>query len=129
MHTQPDIHMRGGARTYAAIIKQTGTNAPTATVLVNTLGKEVVWTRDNEGGYTATATGALSATKTIATGFGDGSSGALIPLSYTTKGYYQVSPQASTDTFSLFTFADLDYTAKELSDIGGSIYVEVIVYP
>ena len=43
-------------KVYTALLNQTGTNAPVVTVLENTLGYDIVWSRVNAGGYTATAT-------------------------------------------------------------------------
>ena len=65
----------GGASydVYTAILTQTGTSAPTATVLENTLGGTVVWTYNAEGSYIGTLTGAFTADKTaIFTGGFDG---------------------------------------------------------
>lgn len=53
-----------GAKKYIALLTQTGTNAPTATVLENSLGGTVVWTRTGAGDYLGTLTGAFSQTKT-----------------------------------------------------------------
>ena len=50
---------------YTALLTQTGTNAPVATVLENTLGGTVVWTRDSAGFYTGTLAGAFTVSKTI----------------------------------------------------------------
>ena len=49
---------------YTALLTQSGTDAPVATVLENTLGGAVVWTRDTDGTYVGTATGLLTANKT-----------------------------------------------------------------
>jgi hypothetical protein len=46
------------------LITQTSTNAPTATVLRNSIG-DVVWTRSNTGEYVATLANAFTASKTI----------------------------------------------------------------
>ncbi len=55
-----------GVKVYRALLTQTGTDAPVATVLENTLGGTVVWTRDDTGLYTGTLAGAFpSATKTV----------------------------------------------------------------
>ena len=43
-------------KVYTALLSQTGTDAPVATVLENTLGYDIVWSRLNAGGYLATAT-------------------------------------------------------------------------
>lgn len=51
-------------KSYVASITQTGTNAPVATVLENTLGGTVVWTRTIAGQYVGTLTNAFTANKT-----------------------------------------------------------------
>ena len=52
-----------GAKVYRALLTQTGTDDPVATVLENTLGGEVVWARTSTGIYKATLTGAFPADK------------------------------------------------------------------
>lgn len=49
---------------YTALLTQTGTDAPVATVLQNTLGGTVVWTRADTGQYAATLTGVFLDNKT-----------------------------------------------------------------
>lgn len=51
-------------KVYAALLTQSGTDAPVATVLENTLGGTIVWTRNTIGNYTATLTGAFTLNKT-----------------------------------------------------------------
>jgi hypothetical protein len=41
-------------KVYTALLTQTGTNAPVATILENTLGVNIVWTRLSTGFYRAT---------------------------------------------------------------------------
>jgi hypothetical protein len=41
-------------KVYTALLSQSGTDAPVATVLENTLGGDIVWTRDMAGQYTGT---------------------------------------------------------------------------
>ena len=48
---------------YTALLSQSGTNAPVATVLENTLGGTVVWTYSSAGSYRATLAGAFPANK------------------------------------------------------------------
>ena len=43
-------------KVYTALLTQSGTNDPVATVLENTLGYDIVWSRLNAGGYIARAT-------------------------------------------------------------------------
>jgi len=52
-------------KVYTALMTQTGTDAPTATVLENTLGGTVVWAYVSQGSYTATLTGAFTLNKTV----------------------------------------------------------------
>lgn len=54
-------------KVYTALLSQTGTSAPTATVLENTLGGDVVWTRFSIGTYRATLSGAFVTNKTFIT--------------------------------------------------------------
>lgn len=49
---------------YVALLTQSGTDAPAATVLNNTLGGEVVWTRANAGAYYGTLQSRFTADKT-----------------------------------------------------------------
>lgn len=56
-----------GVKVYRALVTQTGTSAPTVTVLENSLGA-VVWARADTGTYTATLTNAFVANKTWAKG-------------------------------------------------------------
>ena len=48
-----------GYTLYTALLTQTGTNAPVATVLQNTTGGTLTWTRQSAGNYTVTASSAL----------------------------------------------------------------------
>lgn len=52
-------------KVYTALITQSGTAAPTAIVLENTLGGTVVWTRSSTGIYLGTLTGAFTLDKTF----------------------------------------------------------------
>ena len=52
-------------KVYTALISQSGTNAPVATVLENTLGGTVVWTRIGTGQYEATLSSAFTVDKTV----------------------------------------------------------------
>ena len=52
---------------YVALLTQSGTDAPVATVLENTLGGTVVWTRNDAGDYSCTLTGAFTEDKTAIT--------------------------------------------------------------
>lgn len=62
-------------KVYSAILVQTGTDAPVATVLENTLGTNVVWSRSGAGNYIATNS-LFSSVNTI--GFAGGHNGSNI---------------------------------------------------
>jgi hypothetical protein len=68
-------------KVYTALLSQSGTNAPVATVLENTLGGTVVWSRNVTGAYTATLTGAFTTNKTFIN-ISNTSAGANPPLNY-----------------------------------------------
>jgi hypothetical protein len=51
-------------KVYTALLTQSGTDAPVATVLENTLGGDVVWTRDNIGQFIVTSNNLFTAYKT-----------------------------------------------------------------
>jgi hypothetical protein len=56
----------GGYPVYTALLNQSGTEAPVATILKNTTGKTFTWTRQSAGNYTVTASSALfTVNKTI----------------------------------------------------------------
>jgi len=61
---QTDPANVSGYLKYVAILTQSGTAAPTATVLENTLGGTVVWTREGVGFYVGTLVGAFVVDKT-----------------------------------------------------------------
>lgn len=54
-----------GVKVYRALMTQTGTNAPTATIIENTLGGTISWAYTSTGSYTGTLTGAFTANKTL----------------------------------------------------------------
>ena len=61
-----DLGGGGGASylVYVALLSQSGTDAPVATVLENTLGGAVVWTREGGGEYVGTLASAFTENKT-----------------------------------------------------------------
>jgi len=58
-----------GVKVWAGILAQSSTNAPTATVIYNTLGGAVAWTRISTGVYRGTQAGAFTSNKTICMAF------------------------------------------------------------
>lgn len=55
-----DISAGEGYKTYRAIVTQTGTSAPVATVLKNTFSGPITWSRVSAGSYKAVATEGFS---------------------------------------------------------------------
>jgi hypothetical protein len=49
----------GGYTVYTALLTQAGAAAPVATIMQNTLGGTITWTRTGTGAYTATIANAL----------------------------------------------------------------------
>lgn len=64
---------------YYALTTQTGTAIPTDAVLSNNLGGTIVWARLGVGDYTATLTGAFTASKTFVT-VGPMADGTAVPI-------------------------------------------------
>jgi len=64
----------GGHKVYRALLTQPGTDAPVATVLENSLGGTVVWTRNTAASYHGTLAGAFPANKVfiLVNGMNDG---------------------------------------------------------
>lgn len=106
-----------GTKIYRALLTQAGGAAPTATVLENTLGGTVVWTRGSVGDYTATLASAFTTDKTFVTVCASGGvADALLTANHATVNTVQVfSKNTSTDAL-----------ADEL--LAGAT-CEIIVYP
>lgn len=118
--TAQDIADLGGGASYlsyVALLSQTGTDAPVATVLENTLGGTVVWTRNDVGDYTGTLAGVFTVNKTwFATPGFDWSSS----LKYANIG------RVDADSVQLFTTTE-DGTAE--ADDWAGLPIEIRVYP
>ena len=111
----------GGASylVYTALLTQSGTDAPVATVLENTLGGTVVWTRTDVGTYEGTLTGAFSSNAiAIPTTGIDPNVG--YPSSY-------LCYISSDDAIGLETFSD-QYTTSSDGILAGLAYIEIRVY-
>ena len=52
-------------KVYTALLTQSGTNAPVATVLENTFGGDIVWSYSSTGSYLGTLAGAFTSQKTF----------------------------------------------------------------
>lgn len=117
---------------YTALLTQTGTDAPVATVLENTLGGTPVWTRTALGVYRITLTGTFTENKTLVEGFGnsDGTAGIYKPTFGGTMGAYTLI-RVDANYIQLQTYNDTITGQLEFSAILGvnSIPIEIRVYP
>ena len=113
---------------YTALLTQSGTDAPVATVLENTLGGTVSYTRDASGVYNCVATGLLTVGKTV-----------IIAPTFlgTTNAPYPDALNINYNSltlngFSFTTFIDgINETASDLSGNGNATKfpIEIRVYP
>lgn len=103
---------------YVALLTQSGTSAPVATVLENTLGGTVVWGYTSPGVYTATLAGAFAASKT-----------AFFFHSLSSDGFPFLS--RTSDNVCTMEVRDPAGDALELSDASSllPITIEIRVYP
>lgn len=74
-------------KVYVALLSQTGTNAPVATVLKNTLGGTIVWTYFDSGVFLGTLVNAFTGVvvKSISLDLGGASGGGDKPTAFITK--------------------------------------------
>lgn len=123
------------AKIYRALITQTGTSAPTVTVLENTLGGAINWTRSNAGNYYGELTGGFPAGKTFIPGntnAEDGSAYSYNPIGSggNITGYWSLA--VDSEDFLLFqTISASTNNAVEYSSLlaNTTIPIEIIIYP
>lgn len=107
-------------KVYRALLTQTGTDAPVATVLENTLGFVPTWTRGGVGLYSfTTALNELPLDKTFVTA----------TIGTQTSGFI-VHGACTGDYLELFVYDDT-WATVELDSFNPQIgvYLEVLVYP
>lgn len=105
-------------KVYVALLTQTGTDAPVATVQQNTLGGSVDWSYSATGRYIATLAGALPASKTVA--FLSGANSTSNP----SGAFIEYGPP---DTIQLNTFK-ADGSSNQDGSLN-SASIEIRVYP
>jgi hypothetical protein len=124
-------------KVYTALLTQSGEDAPVATVLQNTLGGEVVWTRSDPGQYSGILAGAFTLDKTYIPGFGNfyDLGAPVMPIwdGSAICGYYYIGPAGNPDRFVMTTMNE-SFVATDLSQIigtsGANIHLPKIeVYP
>jgi len=119
-----NLGLVNGVKVYRALLTQSGTDAPVATVLENTLGGVPVWSRADTGQYFATLAGAFTVNKTscivgsILFDIGSGTPPCFLFLS-------------RTDSDSVrFLMVDYSGTPTDSGDHSiNSTAVEILVYP
>jgi hypothetical protein len=107
---------------YTALLTQSGTSAPVATVLENTLGGNPVWARGGQGSFNITLSGAFPIGKTIIflTIRGDDADGRIIA-----EINYNSSPNANQRGF-VFKNASTNLNADGIGTLSS---IEIRVYP
>lgn len=116
---------------YRALLTQTGTDAPVATVLENTLG-DIVWTRSGVGHYIGVLAGAFTANKTICPQFpalrfeGNGTYFPIASDAFNQLGAVIAFCQDDTN-FEIQT-TDLNALSEWSTILGSSFLIEIIVY-
>jgi len=104
-------------KAYRALVTQSSTTAPTATVLENSLGGAVVWARGSTGTYTATLAAAFTADKTFV--MSSGSTGAITAVKDV------VTARTSADVITVNTGA----AGTAADGILSAYAIEILVYP
>jgi len=107
---------------YVALLSQSGTDAPVATVLENSLGGTVVWTRANIGEYTATLASAFTANKTMVLVTTDAKWASGIITTAARNSDNDVVLYHFGETSGTFSYTDIDSGANT------GIYIEIRVY-
>lgn len=128
---QPDTTLPKEAKVkkYVALMIQTGTNAPIAKILHNTIGN-IIWTRESIGTYKGTLANAFPTDKTVIPPFGSTNTAVIIiGQDGTTLHNYQIMTTTE-DTVYIYTYSDNNATPEEWSNtfLGGPLYIEINVY-
>lgn len=103
-----------GCKTWTGVIAQATTAAPTATVIRNTLGDTVAWTRDSLGVYKAELDDTFTSNKSWVSGTIGNATGLVI--------------QTYIQSDSTFIVKILDDTGAAV-DLGGNAYIKCEVHP
>ena len=108
-------------KVYIALLTQTGTNAPVATILENTLGGGHVWSYESSGGYYLTLSNAFTANKTNV------EAPKLIwkdTVLINDDVYYKIT-KVSTSVISIDTY----FGGGNTNDLLNKDFIEIRVYP
>ena len=111
-----------GVKKYVALLTQSGTSAPVATVLENTLGDTPTYTRDFQGSYYISKSGGFDPAKTV---FFFQS-----PGSYNGSIQYVIAEIAADAPYNNSVYFQTHQTfAVAVDNWGAPIPIEIIVYP
>ena len=109
-------------KVYTALLTQSGTDAPVATVLENTIGN-IVWSYYGTGFYVGTLTNAFPYAKTCSIPMLSGYYSAV------TEGTVTIKLQANINNDSEFLISIIDGTGTEINDALQNHPIEIRVYP
>lgn len=109
-----NLQTYNGLKKYVALLTQTGTSAPTATVLENTLGGTPTYSYDSQGIYILTLAGAFDVNKTT-----------VKLMNNTDADSKFMAQRSSSDTVLLRTHNSLAAANDQLNNS----LIEIIVYP
>lgn len=113
-------------KVYKALLTQAGTDAPVATVLENTLGGEVVWTRNDVGDYRGTLANAFPNNKTTL-GNGYEGAGTLVQVDIARGNWVFLNRHEDGDFLQLRNHTDINKTDNQ--DNINSVPILIEVYP
>ena len=108
-----------GYTVYTALITQTGTDAPVATVLQNTTGGTIVWSRNSTGRYLATISGATYTANKTAILLTSGSASA------TDGRFLKVEDSGNTTVQAFYNFDTSANTAQDGIVTGAMIEIRI----
>ena len=108
-----------GYTVYTTLITQTGTDAPVATVLQNTTGGTIVWTRNSTGRYLATISGATYTANKTAILLTSGSASA------TDGRFLKVEDSGNTTVQAFYNFDTSANTAQDGIVTGAMIEIRI----
>lgn len=107
----------GGVKVYRALLTQSGTDAPVATVLENTLGGDPVWSRVLAGKFRATLTGAFPVGKT------------RVYVTGGTQGFNTMMASAHRYGDNAVQLTTILPAAMTQADVWTDMLIEIYVYP
>lgn len=113
---------------YTALLSQSGTDAPVATELQNTLGGEVVWTRTGVGLYVGTLAGAFPIGACICNNIGSSANNNSVVMPVTDfsgiVGYIEFSPNGDSLIVNTYNQA---FSLTEMNTVIGGTSPQIVV--